>query len=236
MSSVESPLPTPTVEDYLGAIYTLDRDGETVIGRKLADWLEVSAPTVTATLQRMIRDGWVVMDDDKTVHLTPQGRHQAAAVLRRHMLTELLLAKVLGVPWSRLHEEAHRLEHGFSAETVLRVAEVVDDPAVCPHGNPLPGHEEVTMDLVPLLKAQPGSTYLLARIHEEAEQSPRLMAYLEQHGLTPGAVVAVVEIMPYNETLTVRVNDQEVMLGLAVARKLWVCPELPAEDKATHTM
>ena len=32
--------PTPTVEDYLGAIYTLNRDQESVIGRRLADWLE----------------------------------------------------------------------------------------------------------------------------------------------------------------------------------------------------
>ena len=49
--------PTPTVEDYLGVVYTLTRDEERVIRRKLADWLEVSQPTVTATVQRMIRDG-----------------------------------------------------------------------------------------------------------------------------------------------------------------------------------
>jgi DtxR family Mn-dependent transcriptional regulator len=222
MGTQPQPRPTPAIEDYLGAIYTLDRDGEVVIGRKLAEWLEVSAPTVTETIQRMIRDEWVTMDEDKTIHLTEAGRKAAASVLRRHMLTELLLAKVLGVPWSKVHEEAHRLEHAFSTETTARVAKVVNDASVCPHGNPLPGREEVTSHLLPLLEAKLGCSYILARISEEAEQNPKLMTYLEKHGLVPGAEVSVIEILPYNETVTVCCNGQQVVLGLAVARKLWV--------------
>jgi DtxR family Mn-dependent transcriptional regulator len=228
--------PTPAVEDYLGAIYTLDRDGEVVIGRKLAEWLEVSAPTVTETIQRMVRDDWVTMDDDKSIHLTEAGRRAAASVLRRHMLTELLLARVLGVPWSKVHEEAHRLEHAFSAETTARVAEVVDNAAVCPHGNPMPGREDVTRSLLPLLDADMDRCYTLARINEEAELSPRLMTYLEKHRLLPGAQITVVEVMPYNETVTVRCGDQEIILGLSVARKLWVCEgPLPTDQGSRPT-
>jgi len=223
--------PTPRMEDYLGAIYILDRDGEPVIGRKLVEWLEVSAPTVTMTIKRMVEAGWVTMDEDKSIHLTRAGREAAASVLRRHMLTELLLAKVLGVPWSKVHEEAHELEHGLSAETTARLAAVVENPDVCPHGNPLPGHEGVTSQLVPLLQAEPGRVYKLARIHEAAEQSPALMAFLEQHGLVPGASIELVEILDYNETVTVRSGGQEVVLGLAVARRLWVSAEPSAEPE-----
>jgi DtxR family transcriptional regulator, Mn-dependent transcriptional regulator len=216
------PRPTPTIEDYLGAIYTLSRDGEAVIGRKLAEWLEVSAPTVTTTLQRMVRDGWVSMAEDKSVHLTEAGMKAASSVLSRHMLTELLLAKVLRVPWSKVHEEAHKLEHDFSTETTALVAAELDHPDVCPHGNPLPGHEDATNHLLPLLRANPDRPYTLARIHEEAEQNPRLMAYLEQHGLVPGTEVTVVEVMPFNETVTVCSGGKQAVLGLAVARMLWV--------------
>lgn len=226
--SSQSPRPTPAIEDYLGAIYTLDRDGEVVIGRKLAEWLEVSAPTVTETIQRMIRDDWVTMDENKTIHLTEAGRKAAASVLRRHMLTELLLAKVLGVPWSKVHEEAHRLEHAFSSETTARVAEIVDDASVCPHGNPLPGREDVTSHLLPLLEAKVDQLYTLARVSEEIELNPKLMSYLEKHGLIPGAEVKVVEVLPYNETVTVDCNGKQVVLGLNVARKLWVS-ERPLE-------
>ncbi len=214
--------PTPTVEDYLGVIYTMARDGEAVIGRKLADWLEVSAPTVTATLQRMVRDGWVTMADDKTIHLTEAGGEVAATVLRRHMLTELLLAKVLGIPWSRVHAEADRLEHGLSPEATDAVESMVADPRLCPHGNPMPGHEELTRDLVPLLQAKLGRPYLLARVREEVEHNPELMAYLEEHGLVPGARVRVLEILPFNETVEVATDTSVAILGLAVAHSLWL--------------
>ncbi len=216
--------PTPTVEDYLGVIYVLNRDGETVIGRKLAEWMEVSPPTVTATVQRMVRDGWVTMADDKSIHLTDAGRKAAASVVRRHMLTELLLARVLGVPWSRVHEEAHKLEHNLTAETTARVAEVVSESAVCPHGNPLPGFEAVTEELVPLLAAEPGQRYVLARVHEEIERDPRVMAFLEERCLVPGAEIEVVAVLPFNETVSVRTAGREVVLGLAVATHMWVAP------------
>jgi len=214
--------PTRTVENYLGAIYTLDRDGEPVIGRKLADWLEVSPPTVTATVQRMIRDGWVTMSEDKTIHLTKAGREAAASVIRRHMLTELLLARMLGVHWSKVHEEADRMAHGVSAEIADRVANAVKHPLVCPHGNPLPGHEEIIEQLIPLLEIEPGAEYVLARIHEELERNQDLMAYFERRCLLPGAIIKLVEIMDYNQTITVQCGGQDVVLGLSVARKMWV--------------
>lgn len=65
--------PTPTIEDYLGIIYTLERDGEIVFGARLSKLLEVSAPTVTVTLHRMVRDGWIKVDKAKKIQLTPAG-------------------------------------------------------------------------------------------------------------------------------------------------------------------
>lgn len=219
--------PTPTVEDYLAVIYTLSRDEEAVIGRKLAEWLEVSAPTVTATIKRMIGGGWVTMADDKTIHLTESGREAATSVVRRHMLTELLLTRVLGTPWSKVHAEADRMEHHLSAETAGRLAAVVNDPIACPHGNPMPGHENLIDKLLPLLETNPGSKYVLARVHEEIERNAQLMAYLERNCLVPGAILRVVEVLPFNETVTLECGGKQVVLGISVAKSLWVT-ELPA--------
>lgn len=93
--------PTPTIEDYLGIIYTLERDGEIVFGARLSKLLEVSAPTVTVTLHRMVRDGWIKVDKAKKIQLTPAGVTAAKKLIRRHMLTEWMLAKILNLPWSR---------------------------------------------------------------------------------------------------------------------------------------
>jgi DtxR family Mn-dependent transcriptional regulator len=209
--------PTPTIEDYLGVIYTLERDSEPVIGARLADWLEVSPPTVTATIKRMIRDGWVSMDRSKEIHLTPAGRKAAHSVLRRHMLAELLLARVLDVPWSQVHQEADAMEHTLSPETVERLAAKLEHPETCPHGNPLPGYEDRLAELLPLTEAQAGQHLVIRRVHESAEEQPELMAYLEQHGLLPGAEITILQIMPFNETITLECAGETVVLGLAPA-------------------
>lgn len=209
--------PTPTIEDYLGVIYTLERDGELVIGARLAEWLEVSPPTVTATVKRMIRDGWVVMDRSKEIHLTPAGRKAARSVLRRHMLAELLLARMLDVPWSQVHQEADALEHTLSPDTVERLAAKLEHPEACPHGNPLPGYEDRLAGLLPLTEAQPGQHLVIRRVHESAEEQPELMAYLEQNGLLPGAEITILQIMPFNETITLECAGETVVLGLAPA-------------------
>jgi len=214
--------PTPTVEDYLGVIYTLERDGEPVIGARLAGWLEVSPPTVTATVKRMVRDGWVTMDRSKEIHLTPTGREAAQSVLRRHMLAELLLARMLDVPWSQVHQEADAMEHTLSPETVERLVGKLDHPETCPHGNPLPGYEDRLADYFALAEAQAGQRIVIRRVHESAEEKPELMAFLEQHGLLPGAQVTVQEILPFNQTLTLEIEGQRVILGLAPAASIFV--------------
>jgi DtxR family Mn-dependent transcriptional regulator len=213
--------PTPTIEDYLGVIYTLERDEETIIGARLAEWLEVSPPTVTATIKRMIRDGWVTMDPSKEIRLTPAGREAAGSVLRRHMLAELLLARILDVPWSRVHQEADAMEHTISPETMERLAAKLDHPETCPHGNPLPGYEDRLSSLFPLSETRPGQCLEIRRVHESAEEQPELMTFLERQGLVPGAEVIVREVMPFNETLTLECDGREIVLGLAPAALIY---------------
>jgi DtxR family Mn-dependent transcriptional regulator len=219
---VETPRPTPTIEDYLGVIYTMERDGEPVIGARLAEWMEVSPPTVTATVKRMIRDGWVTANERREIHLTPAGRKAAASVVRRHMLTELLLARVLEVPWSQVHQEADEMEHTISGETMQRLLDRLDDPQTCPHGNPLPGHEALLQDWMPLTAAEPGERILIRRVHESAEQNRDLMVFLEAHNVMPGTQARVEQVIDFNRTVTLRVGDEQVVLGFPVAECIYV--------------
>jgi len=136
--------PTPTIEDYLAILYVMERDGEEVVAARLAESLEVAPPTVTVTLKRMERDGWVAVDPGKGIYLTKAGCEAASSVLRRHMLTEWMLARMLKVPWSRLHAEADQMEHSISDEIEDQMRNNLDDPQSCPHGNPLPGYEHIT--------------------------------------------------------------------------------------------
>lgn len=216
--------PTPTVEDYLMIIRIMQRDGKAVIGAKLATWMGVSAPTVSVTLKRMVRDGWLEMDSEQRFVLTLQGRQAADTVMRRHMLTEHLLTRMLGVPWSRIHAEAGRLEHTLSDMTTERMAEVLNDPAVCPHGNPLPGNENILAELSPLSDARPGSRWRIMRVDEEGEENQDLLNFMEEQGLLPGVTVIVTGISRVNQTVTVTAAERTVVLGLSAARHLYARP------------
>ncbi|MGB9724514.1 MAG: metal-dependent transcriptional regulator [Chloroflexia bacterium] len=210
---------TPTVEDYLGLIYLLEREGQVVIGARLAKRLGVSRPTVTTTLQRMARAGLVRLNERKEVSLTPAGLEAAESLLRRHMLAEWLLRDLVGLPWHQVHEEADRLEHHFSERAVERLERIFPREA-CPHGNPMPG--TAASEAVPLLEANEGEEVIIVRVVEEAEEKGELMAFLEENGLIPGTHLRVSSLRPYNETVTVEVAGRPVVLGLAVARFIQV--------------
>ncbi len=213
--------PTPTIEDYLAIMYVMERDGESIIGARLAESLDVAPPTVTITLKRMERDGWITTHGRKGVRLTPAGRDAARSVIRRHMLTEWMLARMLNVPWSRIHAEAHQIEHTISDEVEARLRSNLDDPQLCPHGNPLPGYEHIAMDWVQLTAFAPGDQVVIRRIHESAEEDPAVLHFLESNDLLPGRQVSVVDVLPFNQTMTLATADQQVVLGFRTAEQIF---------------
>jgi DtxR family transcriptional regulator, Mn-dependent transcriptional regulator len=214
--------PTPTIEDYLGVLYILHRDGEIAIGARLADLLEVSPPTVTMTIKRMARDGWVVLNDKKEITLTDEGVIAARSVSRRHILSELLLLRVLNVPWSKVHEEAHRLEHTFSKETEERLLAEFGKQQVCPHGNPLPSHEGILKEYLPLSEIPAGTRVVVKRVHEHAEDNLELLEYLETNGVLPGTEAVVYTVLPFNQTITLAVEERKVTFGFETAEFIYV--------------
>ncbi len=60
------------------------------------------------------------------------------------------------------------------------------------------------------------------RIPEKLEGNYEMMTFLESKGLIPGAVLHVREILPFNETVGVLINGQEVILGLRLAEEIYV--------------
>ncbi len=208
-----------TIENYLSLMYVLERDKEPVLGVHLAQLLNVTPPTVTNTLKRMVRDGLITMDKNGT-RLTKAGKQSARTVLRRHMLTEWMMARIL--PWSKLHQEAHNLEHAISSEVETALFEELEHPQTCPHGNPLPGCEEAVSAWIPLTETSPGEVAIVKRVHELAEYNLELLAFLESKGLMIGAEVTVREVLPFNQTITLENQGRIVTLGFASARHLFV--------------
>ena len=186
-----------TVEEYLETIYNMNMEDEVVIGARLAEKFRVAPPSVTEMLKRLVRDGYVEMDQKRQVKLTEVGNQAAEAVLRRHRLTERFLVDMLGMQWHQVHEEACRLEHFISGTVEARVVTTLNHPTTCPHGNPIPG-------LVPnarsylkdkgairLSKIAAGEQATILCISEVVEDEEALILYLHEKGLTPGTALTV---------------------------------------------
>jgi DtxR family Mn-dependent transcriptional regulator len=211
---------TSVVEDYLQLMHYLTRDGCTVIAARIAERLNVSPPTVTATLQRMQRDGLIEHGPHKEILFTPQGRLAAEDIVRRHALAERLLTDLLKMPWHESHEEAQGVEHVMTPAIEAHLLQVLGNPTTCPHGNPIPGLGTLEPDEFPLAEARTGDELRIQRITEEAEEDPQLMKYLQQHGVQPGARMRVREATDFNATLVLEGPHGLVSLGLGVAGKL----------------
>jgi DtxR family transcriptional regulator, Mn-dependent transcriptional regulator len=170
----------------------------------------------------MERDGWITTKGRKGNQLTKAGRDAARSVVRRHMLTEWLLTRMLKLPWSQAHAQAHQIEHTISDETEAQMRANLDDPEVCPHGNPLPGHEQAVADWIPLMDTHAGERVVIRRIHETAEADTALLQFLETNAIAPGVHAEVVDVLPVNETVTLKLSGGRLALGFSAARHIFV--------------
>jgi DtxR family transcriptional regulator, iron-dependent repressor len=219
-SNAKKATTSSVVEDYLQIIHYMTRDGVPVIAARLAERMNVTPPTVTATLHRMERDGLITHGPRKEIQFTEHGREKAEGIVRRHALAERLLTDLLKMPWHESHEEAHRVEHAITPNLEAHLRAALGDPTTCPHGNPIPGLGTVAADEFPLDQAVTGDELTIQRITEEAEEDLQLMRYLQDHGVGPGARMHVREATGFNGLLVLEGAQGPVPLGIPVAAKL----------------
>jgi Mn-dependent DtxR family transcriptional regulator len=228
---------TPAIQDYLGAIYDLTGGDKPVIGARLARHMHVSAPSITEALKRMQREGYIRLARKKEIRLTSKGLSIAETMARRHRLLERWLTDVLGLDWSRAHDEAHRLEHALSPVVEERLAELLGMPSTCPHGNPIPGMPAPEAhNPVPLSQTVAGQALTVDRITEEAEADRQLLRFLWESGVRPGARLTIQEVAPYAGTISVILDGRTITMGLVASSKIWVYDpaDPPADTPATR--
>ena len=211
-------------EDYLKAIYSLAEDSDQVIAARVAEDIGVTPSTMFSALRRLEKEEFVRVERRKNIYLTPKGREVAEAILRRHFLTERLLTDLLGLDWVTAHQEAHHLEHAISPVVEERLSAILDNPSTCPHGNPIPikGQPSPRREWSPLNTAESGTEVIFRCITETGERDARLLSFLYDHMIRPGSTIDVVEVAPSLGTISLKVGDAEVVLGLEAAKKIYV--------------
>jgi DtxR family Mn-dependent transcriptional regulator len=221
-----------TTEMYLRTIIDLEEEGIPAFRARIAERIGHSGPTVSQTVARMERDGLVVVEADRRLSLTTSGRDKAIGVTRKHRLAERLLADVIGLDWSLVHEEACRWEHVMSEQVERRLVEMLGSPTESPFGNPIPALEQIGgkkaddflsgVKRVTELMADVEQTGVLRRIGEPAQFDPALLAQLHENGIIPGQKVSFTQIANGMVWLAAAGSDQGVTVTEDFASHLYV--------------
>ncbi len=110
---------TPSIEDYLECIYQTNR-GQGVKSTDIAARLSVSKPSVHRAIVTLAEMGLLTQEKYSLIYLTEDGQKKAAEVSAKHESLSLFLQEVLGIDPDVAEEEACKMEHGVSMETIRK--------------------------------------------------------------------------------------------------------------------
>ena len=217
-------------EEYLEAIYRLEREGPGVTNSALASELGVAPASVSGMLKKLATEGFIEHEARGGVKLTRKGLETAVRVVRRNRLAEVLLTDVLGMPWDEVYEEACKLEHAISERVERQLVKVLGDPKFCPHGHPIPPADLSEPDYVglPIAQLEVGGR---AKLHSVNEQMTELLRYLSEIGLERGTDIEVVEKAPMGGPITIAYNGRSQPISLELAKQLTVVADGAAANR-----
>lgn len=103
-------------EMYLETILILSKKISFVRAIDIADYMNFSKPSVSRAIGLLKKDGFINVESNGYITLTPKGEAHAQIIYERHNLISDLLIN-LGVSQKTAIEDACRIEHYISNET-----------------------------------------------------------------------------------------------------------------------
>lgn len=123
-------------ENLLKAIWRAGPD-RIVSFNEIAKHQSASTLYLRFILFSLVNQGWIEKIDGG-YHLTPEGVHWAARIVRLHRLWEVYLVDYLGIGAERVHRSAEEMEHIINPELEAELTLLLDDPKQDPHHQPIP--------------------------------------------------------------------------------------------------
>ncbi|MCH5170440.1 MAG: metal-dependent transcriptional regulator [Oscillospiraceae bacterium] len=117
---------TASLEDYLEAVLVLSQSNSEVRLTDIAAMLNVSKPSANRAVNTLKQNGFLSHETYGAITLTPEGETYAASVLHRHKLLKHFLNDTLGVSEKTAEEDACKMEHVMSAETIEKLYDYLE--------------------------------------------------------------------------------------------------------------
>lgn len=109
-----------SAEDYLETILILKERTGQVRSIDIATKMNYTKPSISVAMKKLRENGYIEMDKDGFITLTPSGLAIASNIYERHkLLTDFFVA--LGVNEKTAAEDACKIEHDLSEETFEKI-------------------------------------------------------------------------------------------------------------------
>lgn len=115
---------SPSIEDYLSTIFRLDK-GEGVRSVDIAKTLNVSKPSVNRAIKSLIKMELVTQEPYGDVFLTTNGKNTAIDLNKKYSILKGFLIHMAGVDPMVAQQEANRMEHGLSNDTIDKIGKLM---------------------------------------------------------------------------------------------------------------
>ncbi len=212
-----------TEENYLKAIFKLsEKNKEEISTNAIAESLAVKAGSVTDMLKKLAEKGLIHYTPYSGVELTGQGRQTAVKIVRKHRLWEVFLVEKLGFRWDQVHPMAEELEHIDFDELIERLDVFLGNPRFDPHGDPIPDEkgEFQPSESIRLSEADTGQRLQMIGLENH---TTAFLQYLDKKELALGSRIAIVEVAPFDKSLTITIDgDRQVHISHEVAKNILV--------------
>jgi DtxR family Mn-dependent transcriptional regulator len=209
-------------ENYLKAIYYLDRKDKNISMSDLSKDMKVSIPTVNSMVKRLQEEKWVIYEKYKPLRITKKGKKQAALIIRKHRLTEMYLVQLMGFGWDEVHDIAEEIEHIKIDAFFDRMDTLLGFPSVDPHGSPIPDiHGNVVQkSYLELSEVLPGGNYRVCALKDSSKE---FLQYLNRQEIKLGTTLEIARIEPFDKSIKVIYgNSSSLVLSADVCCRLMV--------------
>jgi len=125
---------TPTIEDYLEAIFNLAKEKRVVRVRDIAKRLGVKMPTVTNMLKTLSKRGLIDYEKHEYLELTGKGSDVGNDIDQRHQILRRFLTDILKIDLDQADQDACKMEHAVSPITLKRFVDLMKFIEDCPRG------------------------------------------------------------------------------------------------------
>jgi len=211
-----------TEENYLKAIYKLSLNGvQGVSTNAIAYKLATKPSSVTDMIKKLADKKLVSYQKYQGVNLTKKGRDVAVSIIRNHRLWEVFLVEKLNFKWDEVHDLAEELEHINTHKLTERLDEFLDFPKFDPHGDPIPDkdgyivqHKDITLSDLKI-----GEKAVVVGVKEHSKS---YLNYLEQQHLVLGAEIIIKDIVEFDATMQILVNNKHVIISNQASKNLIV--------------